>query len=201
MGNAVIIDFSSPQSTASFLTLACEKKMRIVVGTTGLSPKERALAERAAGNSAILISPNLSVGVNLLFLLTELVSARLKNDFDIEIIEMHHRFKKDAPSGTARRLGEICAEAIGLPYDQAICNGRTGISSNDRPKNEVGMHAVRGGDIIGDHTVLFAGMGESVELRHRAHSRAPLARGALAAARWLADQEPGYYSMRDVLGM
>lgn len=198
---AVVIDFSSPQSTAAILTLASENTMRIVVGTTGLSFSDYALAEKAATRSAILVSPNMSVGVNLLFSLTELVSARLKNEFDMEIIEAHHRFKKDAPSGTARRLGEICAEALGLPYNQAIRNGRCGMEANDRPKNEVGMHAVRGGDIIGDHTVLFAGMGERIELRHMAHSRAPLARGALTAARWLADQEPGYYSMRDVLGM
>jgi len=200
-GTAVVIDFSSPQSTAAFLTLACINKMRIVVGTTGLSPNDYALAERAAKRSAILVSPNMSVGVNLLFSLTELISARLKDDFDIEIIEAHHRFKKDAPSGTARRLGEICAEAVGLPYNRAIRNGRSGIEANDRPKNEIGMHAVRGGDIIGDHTVLFAGMGERIELRHMLHSRTSLARGALIAARWLADREPGYYSMRDALGM
>ena len=200
-GTAVVIDFSSPQSTAAFLMLACENKMRIVVGTTGLSVNDYALAEKAAKRSAILVSPNMSVGVNLLFSLTEQISTRLKNDFDIEIIEAHHRFKKDAPSGTARRLGEICAEAVGLPYNQAIRNGRSGMEANDRPKNEIGMHAIRGGDIIGDHTVLFAGIGERIELRHMAHSRTPLARGALIAARWLADQEPGYYSMRDVLGM
>jgi len=200
-GTAVVIDFSSPQSTAAFLTLACINKMRIVVGTTGLSPNDYALAEKAARRSAILVSPNMSVGVNLLFSLTELISARLKDDFDIEIIEAHHRFKKDAPSGTARRLGEICAEAVGLPYNRAIRNGRSGIEANDRPKNEIGMHAVRGGDIIGDHTVLFAGMGERIELRHMLHSRTSLARGALIAARWLADREPGYYSMRDALGM
>jgi 4-hydroxy-tetrahydrodipicolinate reductase len=198
---AVIIDFSSPQSTGALFNRACEKKMRIVAGTTGLSPAELALAEKAAKNSAILVSPNMSIGVNLLFLLTRMVSTRLKNDFDIEIIEAHHRFKKDAPSGTARRLGEICSEAIGLPYDQAVRNGRSGVESHDRPKNEIGMHAVRGGDIIGDHTVLFAGMGERIELRHIAHSRSILARGALTAAQWLANQEPGYYSMADVLGM
>ncbi len=199
--SAVIIDFSSPQSTAALLTRACGKKMRVVVGTTGLSPADLALAEGAAKTSAILVSPNMSIGVNLLFLLTRMVSTRLKNDFDIEIIEAHHRFKKDAPSGTARRLGEICSEAIGIPYDQAVRNGRAGVESHDRPKNEIGMHAIRGGDIIGDHTVLFAGMGERIELRHIAHNRSILARGALTAAQWLGNQEKGYYSMADVLGM
>jgi len=198
--NAVIVDFSSPESTAAFLALAAEKKMRLVVGTTGLSPTDYALAEKAAKKSAVLVSPNMSIGVNLLFSLTELVSTRLKNEFDIEIIEAHHRFKRDAPSGTARRLGEICAQALGLPYNEAIRDGRSGMQACDRPRNEIGMHAVRGGDIVGDHTVLFAGMGERIELRHMAHSRSVLARGALTAAAWLANREPGYYSMRDVLG-
>jgi 4-hydroxy-tetrahydrodipicolinate reductase len=197
----VIVDFSAPQSTVAFLTRACESPMKIVIGTTGLSPDDLTLAKTASKTSAVLISPNMSVGVNLLFSLAELVSARLKNEFDIEIIEAHHRFKKDSPSGTARRLGEICADAIGLPYDEVIRNGRSGIDAGGRSKTEIGMHAVRGGDIIGDHTVLFAGIGERIELRHMAHSRSILARGALTAALWLAGQKPGYYSMRDVLGL
>jgi 4-hydroxy-tetrahydrodipicolinate reductase len=149
----------------------------------------------------VLVSPNMSLGVNLLFSLTELVANRLKNDFDIEIIEAHHRFKKDAPSGTAKRLGEIVAQAYNLPYEKAVRDGRSGISSEDRKKNEVGMHAVRGGDIVGDHTVLFAGMGERIELRHMAHSRSTFARGAVAAAKWLSTRKAGYYSMKDVLGL
>ncbi len=197
----VIIDFSSPQSTGKLLELAQSRKMRLVIGTTGLSDKNLAAAEKAAERIPVLVSPNMSLGVNLLFALTELASSRLKNDFDIEIIEAHHRFKKDAPSGTARRLGEIVAAVYGLPYEKAIRNGRSGNTAIDRPKNEVGMHAVRGGDIVGDHTVLFAGIGERIELRHSAHTRTPLARGAVAAAKWLAVQGPGYYSMKNVLGI
>ena len=141
----------------------------------------------------------MSLGVNLLFHLTGIVASRLKDDFDIEIIEAHHRFKKDAPSGTAKKLGEIAASAIGLSYKDAIVDGRTGMTG-ERKKKEIGMHAVRGGDIVGDHTVLFAGLGERLELRHMMHSRSTLARGALVAAKWLSSMKPGFYTMREVLG-
>jgi len=198
---AVIIDFSSPQSTGKLLELARRIKVRLVIGTTGLTGKDLASVKKIAERMPVLVSPNMSLGVNLLFSLTELVCKRLKDDFDIEIIEAHHRFKKDAPSGTAHRLGEIIADAYGLPYEQAVRNGRSGSTDSGRSKTEVGMHAVRGGDIVGDHTVLFAGMGERIELRHMAHSRSPLVRGAIAAARWLASQGPGYYTMKDVLGI
>jgi 4-hydroxy-tetrahydrodipicolinate reductase len=198
---AVIIDFSSPQSTRFLLDGLGGEKTRIVIGTTGLTDADIACAKKAAERMPVLVSPNMSLGVNLLFSLTERVSASLKNDFDIEIIEAHHRFKKDSPSGTARRLGEIVVNAYGGTYEQTVRNGRSGIQSSDRPKNEVGIHAVRGGDIIGDHTVLFAGLGERIELRHMAHNRSPLARGALTAAKWIADKKHGYYSMKDVLGI
>jgi len=197
----VILDFSSAQSTGRLLDLALIKKMRLVIGTTGLTEKDLAIAKKTAERMPVLVSPNMSLGVNLLFSLTELISNRLKDDFDIEIIEAHHRFKKDAPSGTARHLGEIVAKTYGLPYEQTIRNGRSGNAALDRPKNEVGMHSLRGGDIVGDHTVLFAGIGERIELRHMAHSRITLARGAVAAAKWLATRGPGYYSMKDVLGI
>ena len=198
---AVIIDFSSAQSTGKLLELARHEKMRLLIGTTGLTEKDLTGAKKAAERMPVLVSPNMSLGVNLLFALTELMSNKLKDDFDIEIIEVHHRFKKDAPSGTAHRLGEIIADAYGLPYDQVVRNGRSGNAGSGRSKTEVGMHAVRGGDVVGDHTVLFAGMGERIELRHMAHSRTALTRGAIAAARWLASQGPGYYSMKDVLGI
>ena len=199
-GDCTIIDFSSPQSTLALVTSAAAKQKRMVIGTTGLTEPDHAVIKRASEQIAVLASPNMSLGVNLLFSLTELVSSRLKNDFDIEIIEAHHRFKKDAPSGTARKLGEIVAEAYERPYEQAVRNGRAGLTTADRPRNEVGMHAVRGGDIVGDHTVLFAGIGERIELRHMAHSRSTFARGSVAAAKWLASQGAGLYSMRDVLG-
>jgi 4-hydroxy-tetrahydrodipicolinate reductase len=197
----VLIDFSSPQSTMKIVPPAVTANLRMVIGTTGLSGAENVLLKKASESVAVLASPNMSLGVNLLFSLTEMVSARLKDDFDIEIIEAHHRFKKDSPSGTAKRLGEIAAKAWELPYEKAIRNGRVGMASSDRPRNEIGMHAVRGGDIVGDHTVLFAGIGERVELRHMAHSRSTFARGAVAAAKWIASQKAGMYSMRDVLGL
>jgi 4-hydroxy-tetrahydrodipicolinate reductase len=200
-GKTVIIDFSSLQSTGRLLNLAKRIKMRLVIGTTGLSEKTIASAKNAARRMPVLVSPNMSLGVNLLFSLTEQVSRKLRNDFDVEIIEAHHRFKKDAPSGTARRLGEIVAGTYGLPYARMVRNGRSGSSPDGRPKNEIGMHALRGGDIVGDHTVLFAGIGERVELRHMAHSRMALARGAIAAAKWLSMQGAGYYSMNNVLGI
>lgn len=198
--NAVVVDFSSPQSTRALLEKACSSGgPRLVIGTTGLNEADYALAQRAAKRVALLISPNMSLGVNLLFSLTEMVAKRLGNDFDIEIIEAHHRFKKDAPSGTAKKLGEVAANALGKEYESIVRHGRSGIAANERPRGEIGMHAVRGGDIVGDHTVLFAGIGERIELRHMAHSRTTLARGAVAAAKWLSSQQPGYYSMRDML--
>jgi 4-hydroxy-tetrahydrodipicolinate reductase len=199
--NGVVIDFSSPAASRSILEKTQKNPFRLVIGTTGLGEQELSLAREASTRMPVLVSPNMSLGVNLLFWLTDLLSTRLKNEFDIEIIEAHHRFKKDAPSGTARRLGEIAAAAYGLPYNEAIQDGRSGISSQDRPKNQIGMHAVRGGDIVGDHTVLFAGLGERIELRHMAHSRSTFARGAVASAIWLSRQKNGYYSMRDVLGI
>lgn len=201
VADGVIIDFSSVQSTRSLLEKASEHKKPMVVGTTGLEKSDYELAERAAESIPVVVSPNMSLGVNLLFSLTELVSERLKDNFDIEIVEAHHRFKKDSPSGTARRLGEIAAGALGKSYDEAIVNGRSGMASSTRSSSEVGMHAVRGGDIVGDHTVLFAGMGERVELRHMAHSRSTFARGAVETAKWLSSKQPGSYTMKDVLGL
>jgi 4-hydroxy-tetrahydrodipicolinate reductase len=143
----------------------------------------------------------MSLGVNLLFSLTELVAKKLGGAFDIEIIEAHHRFKKDSPSGTARTLGEVAAKAIGRTYGEAVVDGRVGMIDGTRPPLEIGMHAVRGGDITGDHTVLFAGIGERVELRHMAHNRGIFARGAVTTAKWILPKKPGLYTMRDVLGI
>jgi 4-hydroxy-tetrahydrodipicolinate reductase len=197
---SVIVDFTSPQAGLSLLDAVEGKQARLVIGTTGFDKAGTARIEAAAKKIPIVLSPNMSLGINLLFMLTDLVSRKLGDTFDIEIIEAHHRMKKDSPSGTARRLGEIAAAAIGTTYDGAVKNGRAGMVG-ERTKKEIGMHAVRGGDIVGDHTVLFAGQGERLELRHVAHSRATLARGAVAAAKWLAGQKPGLYTMRDVLGL
>jgi len=197
---SVIVDFTSPQATLALLDAVEGTATRLVIGTTGLSESETARMRRAAQSIPIVLSPNMSLGVNLLFVLTELAAAKLCDSFDIEIVEAHHRFKKDAPSGTARKLGEIAASAIGRSYNEVVKNGRAGMVG-ERPQKEIGMHAIRGGDIVGDHTVLFAGLGERLELRHVAHSRATFAHGAVVAAKWLAGQNPGLYSMRDVLGL
>jgi len=197
---SVIIDFSSPESTSRLIETMMQRTTGIVIGTTGMDDAVKAQIERFAKIHPVVFSPNMSLGVNILFYLTEMLSSKLDTDFDIEIIEAHHRFKKDAPSGTAKKLGEIAAAARGLSYEKAIKNGRAGIVG-ERTKNEIGMHAIRGGDIVGDHTVLFAAPGECIELRHRAQSRATLARGAVRAAKWLSGQKPGLYSMMHVLGL
>ncbi len=200
VGTSVIIDFSSRQATLGLLDALKGESARVVIGTTGFSDAEISLVRQSAQSIPIVLSPNMSYGVNLLFALTELAAQKLSDSFDIEIIEAHHRFKKDSPSGTARKLGEIAAHALGTSYDETVKNGRAGMVG-ERPQKEVGMHAVRGGDIVGDHTVLFAGLGERIELRHVAHSRGTFAHGAVAAAKWLASRQPGLYSMRDVLGI
>jgi 4-hydroxy-tetrahydrodipicolinate reductase len=197
---SVVIDFSSPQGTMALLDGIDKRKTRVVIGTTGITPEGVNRIKAVSKRMPIVFSPNMSLGVNLLFVLTELAAKKLGQTFDIEIVEAHHRFKKDSPSGTAVRLGEIAASAIGLTYDEAIKNGRAGMVGA-RSNKEIGMHSVRGGDIVGDHTVLFAGLGERLELRHVANSRSTLARGAVTAARWLATQNPGLYTMREVLGL
>jgi len=200
VATSVIIDFSSTQATLSFLAECLGKKSRIVICTTGFDPAGIEKIKQASQMIPVVFSPNMSLGVNLLFVLTELAAKKLGGAFDIEIVEAHHRHKKDAPSGTAVRLGEIAASAIGMTYQDAIKNGRAGMVGA-RTNREIGMHAVRGGDIVGDHTVLFAGLGERLELRHVAHSRTTFAQGAVTAAKWLAGQGLGLYSMRDVLGL
>jgi 4-hydroxy-tetrahydrodipicolinate reductase len=197
---SVIIDFTSPQASLSFLDAVEGKPARFVIGTTGFDDAGIGRIRAVSKKIPIVFSPNMSLGVNLLFVLTELVATKLGETFDIEIVEAHHRQKKDSPSGTARRLGEIAAASIGTTYADAVKDGRSGMTG-ERTKKEIGMHAVRGGDIVGDHTVLFAGQGERLELRHVAHSRATFARGAVIAAKWLVSQKPGLYTMRDVLGL
>ena len=200
VAGSVVIDFSSPQTTESLIDKLSGIKTALVVGTTGIDGAGQSKIKLFSETHPVVFSPNMSLGVNILFYLTEVLSSKLKDTFDIEIIEAHHRFKKDSPSGTAKKLGEIAASSLGMSYDRAVKNGRAGIVG-ERTKKEIGMHAVRGGDIVGDHTVLFAALGERIELRHMAHSRTPLARGAILAAKWLSTQKAGLYSMRDVLGI
>jgi 4-hydroxy-tetrahydrodipicolinate reductase len=172
----------------------------MVIGTTGLDAAETRAVHEAARKIPIVWAPNMSLGVNLLFALVEQTSRTLGMDYDIEIIETHHRRKKDAPSGTALRLGEKAAQGRGQSLESAVTHGRCGITG-DRPRGQIGMHAMRAGDAIGDHTVLFATDGERLELSHRATNRDAFAAGALRAAVWVAGRTPGLYDMKDVLGL
>ncbi|MBL9216449.1 MAG: 4-hydroxy-tetrahydrodipicolinate reductase [Opitutaceae bacterium] len=198
-GCDVIIDFSSPQVTGALLELASAHRKPIVIGTTGHQPEAKAALLKSAARVPCVWAGNFSVGVNLLFALTRRAARVLGADYDAELTEMHHRFKKDAPSGTAERLLEIILEERRLGRD-AVRHGRSGIVGERKP-TEVGMHALRGGDVVGDHTVLFAGMGERLELTHKASDRAIFARGAVRAAHWVAAQPAGVYDMQDVLGL
>ena len=179
--------------------IAVARNATVVIGTTALTDAEKAeLNNMAEKGARIVFAPNMSIGVNLLFHLCRQVAAILDEDYDIEVVEMHHNQKKDAPSGTAVRLAEILCEARGLDYNNDVRHGREGITGA-RTKHEIGMHALRGGDVVGDHTVIFATTGERIELTHKASSRDTFARGALRAVRFLADAKPGLYDMQDVL--
>jgi 4-hydroxy-tetrahydrodipicolinate reductase len=195
----VIVDFSTPQATRALLDLAIARKKAVVIGTTGHSAAEKAQLVALAAKVPCVWAGNFSVGVNLLFALTRRAAAVLGSDYDAEVIEMHHRFKKDAPSGTAVRLLEIIREERKLGAD-ALRHGRHGIIG-ERKSSEIGVHSLRGGDVVGDHTVMFAALGERVELTHKASDRAIFARGALRAAQWVVTQRPGVYDMQDVLGL
>ncbi len=198
-GADVVLDFSAPEVTARVIKLARQHRKPVVIGTTGHPAEEKARLLIEAANIPAVWTGNYSVGVNLLFALTQRASAVLGPEFDTEVLEMHHRFKKDAPSGTASRLLEIVLGQRSLAGD-SVRHGRAGMIG-ERGRNEVGVHALRGGDVVGDHTVVFAGMGERVELAHRASDRAVFARGALRAARWVHAQTSGVYDMQDVLGL
>ncbi len=195
----VVVDFSSHHATRALLDAVIAQRKAIVIGTTGHSADDKATLLSLAARVPCVWAGNFSVGVNLLFALTRRAASVLGSDYDAEVIEMHHRFKKDAPSGTAERLLEIIREERGLAAD-SIRHGRHGITA-ERTPTEVGMHALRGGDVVGDHTVMFAALGERVELTHKASDRAIFARGALRAAQWVVDQKPGVYDMQDVLGL
>jgi 4-hydroxy-tetrahydrodipicolinate reductase len=194
-----IVDFSSHQATATVLGHAVRLRKALVIGTTGHSAEEKARLIKEASPIPLVWSGNYSVGVNLLFALTRRAAAILGSDYDAEVVEMHHRFKKDAPSGTAARLLEIILEERKLTAE-ALRHGREGIVG-ERTATEVGIHALRGGDVVGDHTVMFAALGERLELTHKASDRAIFARGALRAAQWVAGQPAGFYDMQDVLGL
>lgn len=194
----VIIDFTYPEATLGHLKLAGEHHKALVIGTTGFSEEQVSEIKDLARSIPCVLSPNMSVGVNLLFKIAGQVAKALGGDYDSEIMEAHHRHKKDAPSGTAKKLAEILARVSGRDLPEVAVYGRQGITG-ERPRGSIGIHAVRGGDIVGDHTVIFAGPAERIELVHRAHSRDTFARGAIRAARFLATAPPGLYSMQDVL--
>jgi 4-hydroxy-tetrahydrodipicolinate reductase len=196
----VVIDVTAPAGTIAVARLCAENRKPLIVGTTGHSQEDIETIRLVSQSCPVLLAPNFSLGVNLLFWMAETAAAKLGKDFDVEIVELHHRLKKDAPSGTAKRLAELIAAARQLSYDKNTRHGREGLVGQ-RPTDEIGVHAVRGGDIIGEHTVFFAGLGERIELTHKASSRETFARGAVQAARWIAGQNPGLYEMRDVLGL
>jgi len=197
-----VIDFSAHHGTAGNASRCAEWGRPLVIGTTGLNADERGEVERAARRIPIVMSPNMSLGVNLLLLLVEQAARALRDrGYDVEIIERHHRQKRDAPSGTALALGEAVARGFAWPLDDVAVYGRHGMSPHARPDRQIGFHAVRGGDLVGDHTVVMAGTGECIEFSHRATSRDTFAVGALRAAQWVVGRPPGLYSMRDVLGL
>ncbi|HSE91716.1 MAG TPA: 4-hydroxy-tetrahydrodipicolinate reductase [Methylomirabilota bacterium] len=196
----VLVEFSTPEATLEHLRLAAAGGARAVIGTTGFSPAQRDEIKALATRAAILVAPNMSVGVTLALRVLALMAKALGDDYDVEITEIHHRWKKDAPSGTALRMAEVVAEALGRDLPGAAVYGRQGMPG-ERTRGEIGIFSLRSGDVVGEHTVSFGTPGERLELTHRAHSRDTFARGALRAVRFVAGRPPGLYSMLDVLGL
>lgn len=199
-GANVLVDFTRPEATLLYLDACRQAGANIIIGTTGFDAAGKAAIEAAAKEIGVVFAPNFSVGVNLLMKLAETASRVLAEGYDIEIIEAHHRHKVDAPSGTALGIGQAVAGALGRDLNACAIYGREGVTGERKP-DTIGFATVRGGDIVGDHTLLFAGIGERVELTHKASSRATFAQGALRAAKWLQNKQPGLYDMRDVLGL
>jgi 4-hydroxy-tetrahydrodipicolinate reductase len=199
-GCDVLIDFTAPEATENFLSLCVAAKKAIVIGTTGLSELQKTAVANAARKIPVVYATNFSTGVNTLFWLTRKATEILGEGFDLEVVEMHHRLKKDAPSGTATTLVEILADVRKKQLADVLRHGRKGLVGA-RTADEIGLHAVRGGDVVGDHTVIFAANGERVELSHKASNRDTFANGALRAAQWLSAKPAGLYDMQDVLGL
>ncbi len=195
-----VIDFTAPDATVDFAALAAQARAVHVIGTTGLEARHIARIDLAAHHAVVVRAGNMSLGVNLLVRLTQKVAAALDADWDIEVVEAHHRMKVDAPSGTALMLGQAAAEGRGVTLDEAMVSGRHGITGA-RERGTIGFSAIRGGDVVGEHDVIFAADGERIVLRHLATDRAIFARGALKAALWGQGQKPGHYDMMDVLGL
>lgn len=195
-----LIDFTRPEGTMAHLAVAQKTGSKMIIGTTGLSPEQIDSLKNASANLAIVFAPNMSVGVNATFKLLEIAAKMLNEGYDIEIIEAHHRHKVDAPSGTALRMGEVIADALGEKLDDIAVYSREG-HTGERKEGSIGFATIRGGDIVGDHTVLFAGEGERIEISHKSSSRQSYAQGSLRAARFLHGQNAGLYDMQDVLGL
>jgi 4-hydroxy-tetrahydrodipicolinate reductase len=196
----VLIDFTRPEGTLAHLKVCRERGVKAVIGTTGFSEAQKREIADAARDIAIVLSPNMSVGVNVTLKLLEMAAKALSTGYDIEIIEAHHRHKVDAPSGTALKMGEVIAQALGRDLKQCGVFAREGVTG-ERDPSTIGFAAIRGGDIVGDHTVLFAGTGERIEITHKAASRGTYAQGSLRAVRFLAGQDKGLFDMFDVLGL
>ncbi|MGV8711031.1 MAG: 4-hydroxy-tetrahydrodipicolinate reductase [Nitrosomonas sp.] len=195
-----LIDFTRPEGTLAHLAICRAEGIKMVIGTTGFSTEQKEQLREAAQEIAIVFAPNMSVGVNVTFKLLEIAARVLNEGYDIEIIEAHHRHKVDAPSGTALRMGEVIAEAVKRDLSKVAVYGREGVTGERKPET-IGFATIRGGDIVGDHTALFAGIGECVEISHKASSRMTFAMGALRAVRFLVDKPNGLYDMQDVLGL
>jgi 4-hydroxy-tetrahydrodipicolinate reductase len=196
----ILVDFTRPEASLTYLAACQQHHVKMIIGTTGFSAEQKLLIEAASKNIAIVFAPNTSVGVSLLINLVQAAAKVLNEGYDIEIIEAHHRYKIDAPSGTALRLGEAAASALGRNLEECAVYGREGVTG-ERDPSTIGFATVRGGDVVGDHTVLFAGIGERVELTHKASSRATFASGALRAAKFLSAKNAGLFDMQDVLGL
>jgi len=199
-GADLLVDFTRPEPSLEYLAACEHANVKLVIGTTGFTADQKKLIEASSNKVAIVFAPNMSVGVTLLINLVQAAAKVLSEGYDIEVIESHHRHKVDAPSGTALRLGEAAAAALGRNLDECAIYGREGVTG-ERDPSTIGFATVRGGDVVGDHTVLFAGIGERVELTHKASSRATFALGALRAAKFLAGKSSGLYDMQDVLGL
>jgi len=195
-----LIDFTRPEGTLAHLQVCRELGVKLIIGTTGFTPAQKAEIEAAARDIAIVMAPNMAVGVNVVFKLLAQAAKALSEGYDIEIIEAHHRHKVDAPSGTALKMGEVVAEALGRDLKDCAVYGREGVTG-ERDPSTIGFATIRGGDIVGDHTVLFAGLGERIEITHKSSSRVHYAQGSLRAARFLAKQPRGLFGMDDVLGL
>ena len=198
-GCDVLIDFTRPEGTLAHLAMCRQLGVKLVIGTTGFTDDQKAVIGQATTDIAIMMAPNMSVGVNVTLRLLQMAAQALATGYDIEIIEAHHRHKVDAPSGTALKMGEVIAAATGRSLKDCAVYGREGLTG-ERDPSTIGFSAIRGGDIVGDHTVLFAGTGERIEITHKSSSRATYAQGSLRAARFLRDKTRGLYDMFDVLG-